>query len=83
MEITISLIALILCWIWIESIVVLSTINNKKIKNNNNLSLSKFRWILRLTIILLFFLVIIYMFYFENEKLRNSISFCLNIINIR
>ena len=26
MEITISLIALILCWIWIESIVVLSTI---------------------------------------------------------
>ena len=83
MEITISLIALILCWIWIESIVVLSTINNKKIKKNNNLSLNKFRWILRLTIILLFFLVIIYMFYFENEKLRNSISFCLNVLNIR
>ena len=83
MEITISLIALILCWIWIESIVVLSTINNKKIKKNNNLSLNKFRWILRLITILLFFLVIIYMFYFENEKLRNSISFCLNIINIR
>ena len=83
MEIIISLIALILCWIWIESIVVLSTINNKKIKKNNNLSLNKFRWILRLTIILLFFLVIIYMFYFENEKLRNSISFCLNVINIR
>ena len=56
MEITISLIALILCWIWIESIVVLSTINNKKIKKNNNLSLNKFRWILRLIIILLFFL---------------------------
>ena len=83
MEITISLIALILCWIWIESIVVLSTINKKKIKKNNNLSLNKFRWILRLVIILLFFLVIIYMFYFENEKLRNSISFCLNVINIR
>lgn len=83
MEITISLIALILCWIWIESIVVLSTINNKKVKKNNNLSLNKFRWILRLVIILLFFLVIIYMFYFENEKLRNSISFCLNVINIR
>ena len=83
MEITISLIALILCWIWIESIVVLSTINNKKIKNNNNLSLNKFRWILRILIILLFFLAIIYMFYFENEKLRNSISFCLNVINIR
>ena len=83
MEITISLIALILCWIWIESIVVLSTINNKKIKKNNNLSLNKFRWILRLVIILLFFLVIIYMFYFENEKLRNSISFCLNVLNIR
>ena len=83
MEITISLIALILCWIWIESIVILSTINNKKIKKNNNLSLNKFRWILRLITILLFFLVIIYMFYFENEKLRNSISFCLNIINIR
>ena len=83
MEITISLIALILCWIWIESIVVLSTINNKKIKKNNSLSLNKFRWILRLIIILLFFLVIIYMFYFDNEKLRNSISFCLNIINIR
>ena len=83
MEITISLIALILCWIWIESIVVLSTINNKKIKKYNNLSLNKFRWILRLVIILLFFLVIIYMFYFENEKLRNSISFCLNVINIR
>ena len=83
MEITISLIALILCWIWIESIVVLSTINNKKIKKNNNLSLNKFRWILRLITILLFFLVIIYMFYFENEKLRNSISFCLNVINIR
>ena len=57
MEITISLIALILCWIWIESIVILSTINNKKIKRNNNLSLNKFRWILRLVIILLFFLV--------------------------
>ena len=83
MEITISLIALILCWIWIESIVILSTINNKKIKKNNNLSLNKFRWILRLITILLFFLVIIYMFYFENEKLRNSISFCLNVINIR
>ena len=83
MEITISLIALILCWIWIESIVVLSTINNKKIKKNDNLSLNKFRWILRLIIILLFFLVIIYMFYFENEKLRNSIRFCLNVINIR
>ncbi len=83
MEITISLIALILCWIWIESIVILSTINNKKIKKNNNLSLNKFRWILRLITILLFFLVIIYMFYFENEKLRKSISFCLNIINIR
>ena len=83
MEITISLIALILCWIWIESIVILSTINNKKVKRHNNLSLNKFRWILRLTIILLFFLVIIYMFYFENEKLRNSISFCLNVINIR
>ena len=83
MEIAISLIALILCWIWIESIVVLSTINNKKVKKNNNLSLNKFRWILRLVIILLFFLVIIYMFYFENEKLRNSISFCLNVINIR
>ncbi len=83
MEITISLIALILCWIWIESIVVLSTIRNKKIKKNNNLSLNKFRWILRLIILLLFFLVIIYMFYFENEKLRNSISFCLNVINIR
>ena len=53
------------------------------IKKNNNLSLNKFRWILRLIIILLFFLVIIYMFYFENEKLRNSISFCLNVINIR
>ena len=83
MEITISLIALILCWIWIESIVVLSTINNKKIKKNNNLSLNKFRWILRIVIILLFFLVVIYMFYFENEKIRNSISFCLNMINIR
>ena len=83
MEITISLIALILCWIWIESIVVLSTINNKEIKKNNNLSLNKFRWILRLVIILLFLLVIVYMFYFENEKLRNSISFCLNVINIR
>ena len=83
MEITISLIALILCWIWIESIVILSTINNNKIKKYNNLSLNKFRWILRIIIILLFFLVIIYMFYFENEKLRNSISFCLNVINIR
>ena len=83
MEITISIIALILCWIWIESIVVLSTINNKEIKKNNNLSLNKFRWILRLVIILLFLLVIVYMFYFENEKLRNSISFCLNVINIR
>ncbi len=83
MEIIISLIALILCWIWIESIVILSTINNKKVKRHNNLSLNKFRWILRIIIILLFFLVIIYMFYFENEKLRNSISFCLNIINIR
>ena len=30
MEITISLIALILCWIWIESIVILSTINNNE-----------------------------------------------------
>ena len=83
MEITISLIALILCWIWIESIVILSTINNKKVKRHKNLSLNKYRWNLRIIIILLFFLVIIYMFYFENEKLRNSISFCLNVINIR
>ena len=83
MEIAISLIALILCWLWIESIIILSTINNKKVENYNNLSLNKFRWILRSIIIILFLLVIIYMFYFENEKLRNSISFCLNIINIR
>ena len=72
--------AIILCWIWIELFISLALIFNKKKNSLKQLSVKKFKRILRAIILILFSLVIIYMYLFENEELQKTISLCLGII---
>ena len=81
MEIIFSSFAVLFCWIWIEAFLFLSVkFNNGDIKKKNQLSLKNFKWIIRLTILILFSLIIFYMFLFENEEFQKTIKFCIGII---
>ena len=80
MEILFSLIALIICWVWIEIIIFFSSILDKKKNIKSYLSINKFRWILRLIILVLFFLIILYMYFFQTEELKKTIILCLGLI---
>ena len=55
MEIFISLLAIILCWVWIECFLIFSYKVNIRYFDDSYLSLSKFKWIIRVTIITLTF----------------------------
>ena len=80
MEYALSLIALILCWIFIELFMILNLIFNKRIIKSNYLSINKFKWIIRFTILILFLLIVIYMYFFQTEDLKKTISLCISLI---
>ena len=80
MAIIIAIIALLLCWIWIE---ITLYFTNKKASEESavkRISYKKFIWILRILIFVLFFGAIIYMYFFENIKFQKAIEYCLGII---
>lgn len=78
MELILSFIAIILCWLWIEGFLLLFV--NKQKYNNNLLSLKKFRRLIRSIIIILFLLILTYMYFFETEELKKTISLCIGFI---
>ena len=78
MELILSFIAIILCWLWIEGFLLLFV--NKQKYNNNLLSLKKFRRLIRSIIIILFLLILTYMYFFETEELKKTISLCIGLI---
>lgn len=80
MPIIFATLAVILCWIWIEIFIFISFVFNKKGYNKSFLSVKKFKWILRSLILILFFLVIMYMYFFQTEELKKTISLCIGII---
>ena len=80
MEIFISLLAIILCWVWIEFFLIFSYKFNIGYFDNSYLSLKKFKWIIRITIITLTFLISIYMFLFQPNEINQVISMCFNLI---
>ena len=80
MEIFISLLAIILCWVWIESFLIFSYKVNIGYFDDSYLSLNKFKWIIRVTIITLTFLISIYMFLFQPTEINQVISMCFNLI---
>ena len=80
MSIIIATIAFILCWIWIEITLIINNKYNFDKSNNKSISYSKFIWFLRLFTILLFVLLIIYMYIFENVNFQKTIQYCLGII---
>ena len=80
MAIIIATIAFILCWIWIEITLIINNKYNFDKSNNKSISYSKFIWFLRLFTILLFVLLIIYMYIFENVNFQKTIQYCLGII---
>jgi len=80
MEIILSSIAVILCWLFIEFFILFFFLFNPDSKNNNYLSLSKFKWIFRLSLLTLFLLIIFYMYYFQTEELKKTIILCIGLI---
>ena len=78
--IIIAIIALLLCWIWIEITLYFISKNTKEKNTVKRISYKKFVWILRIIIILLFFSVAIYMYFFQNISLQKAIEYCLGII---
>ena len=80
MEIFISLLAIILCWVWIECFLIFSYKVNIGYFDDSYLSLSKFKWNIRVTIITLTFLMSIYMFLFQPNEINQVISMCFNLI---
>ena len=80
MAIIIASTAVFFCWIWIEFFIFFSLLFNKKKNYLKQLSLNKFRWILRVIFLMLFVLVNVYMYIFENEELKNVINLCIGII---
>ena len=80
MAIIFALFAIIFCWIWIELFINLALIFNKKTNNVKQLSIGKFKWILRTTILTLSSLIIAYMYLFENDEFQKTISLCIGII---
>ena len=80
MAIIIAAIALLLCWAWIEITLYFTNKNAREKSTVKRISYKKFIWILRILIITLFFVVTIYMYFFENIKLQKAIEYCLGII---
>lgn len=80
MAIIFSTLAVLMCWIWIELFIFMSYIFNKRDYNYSYLSINKFKWILRFIILSLFSFTIIYMYFFQTEELKKTISLCLGII---
>ena len=80
MPIIFATLAVILCWIWIEIFIFMSFVFNKKSYNKSFLSVKKFKWILRFLVSILFFLVMIYMYFFQTEEFKKTISLCIGII---
>ena len=80
MEIIFSSFAVILCWLWIEGLIKISIMFNKKNPETHYLNLKKFKWFIRFTILILFSLIIIYMYLFENNEFQKVINLCFGII---
>ncbi len=80
MEIIISLLAIMLCWLWIEFFFIFSYKVNIGYFDNSYLSLRKFKWIIRVIIITLTFLISIYMFLFQPNEINQVISMCFSLI---
>ena len=79
MTIIIASFAVIFCWIWIELFISLSLTFSKE-NNSKLLTPKKFKWILRIIIFILFILIIVYMYFFENDELKKTISLCIGLI---
>ena len=48
--------------------------------NTEGISYKKFIWIFRILIIVLFIIIKIYMFFFENIRIEEVIEYCFGII---
>ena len=80
MAIIIAIIALLLCWIWIEITLYFISKNTKEKNTVKRISYKKFVLILRIIIIVLFFSIASYMYFFQNISLQKAIEYCLGII---
>jgi hypothetical protein len=79
MQYILSLIALILCWIFIEFFISLNFIFNVN-SEDIYFSIKKFKWMIRLFIIILFFLIMTFMYFFQTEELKKIIVLCMGLI---
>ena len=80
MEFTISLIALLLSWLFIEIFISIFFLTSKKNLNFHIFSLKHFKIALRSLIIILFTLIIIYMYFFQTEELKKIVNLCIGFI---
>ena len=73
--------AFILTWFFIEiTLFIVNKINyDKNVKKK--ITHKKFIWNLRILAISLFFVTIVYMYSFENDKFLQAVKYCLGIVN--
>ena len=72
--------AFILAWFFIEITLFIVNKNYNKENISNKITHIKFVWYLRILAILLIFFTIIYMYFFENDKLLEAVEYCLGVI---
>ena len=72
--------AFVLAWFFIEITLFIVNKNYNKENISNKITHIKFVWYLRILAILLIFFTIIYMYFFENDKLLEAVEYCLGVI---
>ena len=80
MIIIIIILAFILAWFFIEITLFIVNRNYNEENISNKITHIKFVWYLRILAILLIFFTIIYMYFFENDKLLEAVEYCLGVI---
>ena len=76
----IVILAFILSWFFIEITLFIVNKNYNDENISNKITHIKFVWYLRILAILLIFFTVIYMYFFENDKLLEVIEYCLGVI---
>ena len=81
MIILIVISAFILTWFFIEITLFIVNKNYNEANDTKKISYNKFIWNLRILAISLFFVTIVYMYSFENDKFLQAVKYCLGIVN--
>ena len=80
MIIIIAILAFTLTWFFIEiTLFIVDKINYER-NLEKQIAYKKFIWNLRILAILLIFFTIIYMYFFESDKLLEAVEYCLGVI---